>query len=80
MTDKKKVDPFSPDDDNPEWTEKDIKDARPGKEVLAEFGIEAPAPRRGRPPVAHPKNKLPCAWTRMSLPGLKRMAEMANKA
>jgi len=58
MTDRKKVDPFSPDDDNPEWTEENIKNARPGKEVLAELGIEAPAPRRGRPPVAHPKKQV----------------------
>jgi uncharacterized protein (DUF4415 family) len=42
------------DDDNPEWTEEDFAQARPGAEVLPSEVIEAfakaRATRRGRPP------------------------------
>ncbi|USG61112.1 BrnA antitoxin family protein [Sneathiella marina] len=58
MTDKKKVDPFMVDDDNPEWTEQDIKNARPGREIFKELGMTAPKPKIGRPKLTHPKKQV----------------------
>ncbi len=53
-----KTDPFLVDDDNPLWTPKDFKNARPGREVFAELGMVAPVPKRGRPKMAHPKVQI----------------------
>jgi uncharacterized protein (DUF4415 family) len=57
---KKKVDPASrPDDDNPEWTRQEIRDARPALDAVAEvFGTKAADTirRRGRP--AKPDRKV----------------------
>jgi uncharacterized protein (DUF4415 family) len=48
-----------PDDENPEWTEEDFRQARPALEVIAElFGDDAAAAMkrgRGRPPKEHRK-------------------------
>ncbi len=57
---RKKDDPASrPDEENPEWTEQDFKNARPGLELIAElYGAHvADALRRGpgRPPKADKK-------------------------
>jgi uncharacterized protein (DUF4415 family) len=57
---KRVVDPASePDEENPEWTNEDFRDARPALEVIAEvFSPEAAAflARRGRP--AKPDRKV----------------------
>jgi len=58
---KRVVDPASePDEENPEWTRADFRNARPALEVIAEvFGPEAAASiarRRGRP--ANPDRKV----------------------
>jgi uncharacterized protein (DUF4415 family) len=56
----KKIDAASrPDDENPEWTRKDLNRARPALPLIDEiFGAEAAqaiARRRGRPQKASPK-------------------------
>jgi len=51
---RKKIDPFTPDEDNPKWTKKDFKKARPAAEVFKELSIEPPRPV-GRPPTDNPK-------------------------
>lgn len=55
-----KPDPELIDDENPEWTAKDFRAAKPATAVLPEiFGATVAAqvlqPRRGRPPSANPK-------------------------
>lgn len=52
-----KIDPYKIDDDNPEWTDEEIAQARPGHEVFKELGMEPPR-GRGRPPVAEPKTRV----------------------
>jgi len=47
----------STDPENPEWTEEDIANARPGAEVFAELGIELPKPK-GRPRAQNPKQQI----------------------
>lgn len=55
----KKIDPTKISEDNPEWTEKDFKSARPAREVLPELFGEKIATemlkKRGRPKKEHPK-------------------------
>lgn len=60
---RKKPDPFLIDDENPEWTEEDFKQAWSGREVLppefftgmAELGAKR---KLGRPPVEAPKVRI----------------------
>lgn len=45
------------DQDNPEWTEAEIKSAKPGAEFFKQLGIEPPRPR-GRPKLDTPKQQV----------------------
>lgn len=59
---RKKPNPEMIDDENPEWTKEDFKQARPAREVLREqFGEEIAneiLKRRGRPPLDNPKERI----------------------
>ena len=59
----KKPDPERTDEENPEWTEKTFRRARPAHEVLPEIfeskvADELLRPKRGRPPVKTPKEHI----------------------
>lgn len=63
MVKHRKPDPELVDDENPEWTAKDFREAKPAAEVLpALFGEEVAArmlqPKRGRPASLHPKEHV----------------------
>lgn len=58
-----KPDPELIDDENPEWTERDFRDAKPAAAVLPVlFGKQTAArmlqPKRGRPVSEHPKEHV----------------------
>ncbi|MCZ4274015.1 BrnA antitoxin family protein [Maritalea porphyrae] len=55
----KKPDPFAIDEDNKPLSDEQVAKLRPGKDVLAELGVDAPEPKkRGRPVADNPKQSV----------------------